>query len=222
MTLPSQHTFSAIVAGPSRAGKSVWIHKLIANADVMIDPKPERIVYCYSEWQDLFTTYNNVEFHHGIIDIEQLNKNVRNLVIVDDLVSALDQRMEDIFTKHSHHRNISIIFITQNLFQSNAHMRTMSRSASYIVVFKNARDVNQISYLARQMFPAKRGNFVTEAFMDATSVPFGYLFIDYRQETHEFLRIRTGIFPDEHTYIFTSKTDASSLQRYTPEREQAL
>jgi len=153
MSLPFYHTFSAIVAGPSRAGKTQWVRKLITNSHTMISPPPEKIIYCYSEWQPLFSSYNNVEFHQGVIDIQELNKNIKNLIIFDDLMSEIDQNIENIFTKHSHHRNISVIFITQNLFQDNSHMRTMSRSASYVVVFKNPRDVNQISYLARQMFP---------------------------------------------------------------------
>jgi len=215
MSLPFQHSFSMILAGPSRAGKSVWIKRLIENVNVMIQPTPERIIYCYSEWQALFNSYTDVEFHRGIINIDQLNKSVRNLVIVDDLISELNQNLENIFTKHSHHRNLSIIFITQNLFLNNQHLRTMSRNSSYLVLFKNPRDVNQINYLARQMFPAKHGNFVSEAFTDATSIPYGYMLLDYRQETNDILRVRTGVFPQEKSYIYIPKKISSSLQRYT-------
>ena len=211
-----------ILAGPSRSGKTVWTKKLIDNANKMISPPPERIVYCYSEWQNLFNQYRNVEFHQGIIDVAQLHKDVKNLVIVDDLISDINQNMEDIFTKHSHHRNISIVFITQNLFLNSGHMRTMSRSASYIVVFKNPRDVNQITYLARQMFPSKQGSFVSEVFTDATSVPYGYLLIDYRQETNDLLRLRTGVFPDEKCYIYIPKKQTNSLQRFKPESVELL
>lgn len=216
MTLPLQHTFGAIVAGPSRAGKSWWIKKLIEYRESMITPKPDKVYYCYSEWQPLFNSYADIEFHQGIIDIEQIDRNVRNLIIIDDLISDINQKLEDIFTKHSHHRNVSIIFITQNLFQKGSHMRTMSLNASYIVLFKNPRDINQVNFLARQMFPPKQSNFLQQAFRDATSIPFGYLFIDLKQETEELLRIRTGIFPDEKTYIYMPQKISTSLQRYNP------
>lgn len=218
MALPLTHTFSCIIAGPSRAGKSFWIKKLITNIDQMIKPSIDKIYYCYSEWQPLFDTYDNVYFHHGIIKIDELNKSKNNLVIVDDLVSDIDQNLEDVFTKLSHHRNVSIIFITQNLFQKSSHLRTMSLNASYIVLFKNPRDVNQVGYLARQMFPPKQSQFLQEAFRDATSISYGYLFIDLKQETEELLRIRTGIYPDEKCYIYMPAIHSGSLQRYSSNR----
>ena len=40
---------------------------------------PQRIVWCYSEWQPLYTsTLGGVEFHQGLP--EQLDAKVRNLV----------------------------------------------------------------------------------------------------------------------------------------------
>ena len=41
-----------------------------------------------------------------------------------------------------------------------------------------------------------------EAFKDATSVPYGYLLIDRKQETDDKLRLRTGIFPGDVQYVF--------------------
>jgi len=38
------------------------------------------------------------------------------LLIIDDLMSETNQLVEDIFTKISHHRNISVIYMTQNVF----------------------------------------------------------------------------------------------------------
>ena len=46
--------------------------------------------------------------------------------------------------------------------------RTISLNSQYIVVFKNPRDVSQMTTLAKQMYPG-RVKFVQEAFADATS-----------------------------------------------------
>jgi hypothetical protein len=51
-----------------------------------------------------------------------------------------DQRVASLFTKKSHHRNISIMYIVQNLF----HHRTISLNAHYMVLFQNLTDVSQI------------------------------------------------------------------------------
>ena len=44
------HPFTAIIAGPSQSGKSMFCMRLISNARECIAPPPERIVYCYSEY----------------------------------------------------------------------------------------------------------------------------------------------------------------------------
>jgi len=44
-------------------------------------------------------------------------ENVPTLIVLDDLMdSAYSEKLSEIFTKGSHHRNISLVLITQNLF----------------------------------------------------------------------------------------------------------
>ena len=74
--------------------------------------------------------------------------------------------------KGSHHRNLSIVFITQNLFHQG--LREVSLNSNYIVVFKNPRDKAQIQYLARQIC-LEDPLYVQESYLDATSKPYGYL-----------------------------------------------
>ena len=92
---------------------------------------------------------------------------MRTLLILDDLMAEADDSIANVFTKISHHRNVSVIFLTQNLFHKNKHMRTISLNAHYLVLFKNPRDVEQFATLARQMY-AKNWQFAVEAFRDAT------------------------------------------------------
>lgn len=214
MTLPLIHPFSAIVAGPSSSGKSYWVAKLLSYSNVMITPKPISVILCYTEWQPLYDTMKNVKFHKGLIDIDTIDPSVPNLLICDDMMELCNQNIAEVFTKHSHHRNLSILFLTQNLYQKGQHMRNMNLNSSYLILFKNPREVNQVSYLARQMYPKGQSHFLQQAFKDATSVPYGYLFIDLKQTTPEFARIRTGIFPDESTYIYTHKDSAISFERF--------
>ena len=220
MTLPLHHSFTAIIAGPSRAGKSTFVARLLKFHKTMITPPPDKIYYCYGEWQKLYESpsFEGVEFHHGDIDINDINKDNNNLILYDDLMTQCNVNMEMMCTKYSHHRNASVIFITQNIFQKSHHLRTMSLNASYLVLFKNPRDVNQISYLSRQMYP-KQPNFLTDSFTDATEPSFGYLFIDLNQETEDILRIRTKIFLDEKTYTYVPKNRIHSLQRYTVNKQ---
>ena len=52
----------------------------------------------------------------------------RNLIIFDDLMTEAkcDQRIADLFTKGSHHRNISIVYLTQNVFPQGRACRDIA------------------------------------------------------------------------------------------------
>ena len=171
----------------------------------MMKPIPDHIVWYYGEWQPIYATIRGVEFVEGLPDIGALDPQKRHLVIIDDLMSETDERITSLFTKKSHHRNISVIYIVQNVFHKGKENRTISLNSHYIVMFKNPRDASQITHLAKQMYP---GNvkYMQEAFYDATSDPYGYLFIDLKQDTPEHLRLRTRIFPGQNQWVYLRKT----------------
>ncbi|GFX95129.1 uncharacterized protein TNCV_3605881 [Trichonephila clavipes] len=186
-----QHPSSMLISGPSNSGKTYFVKKLLDYE--MFKPTPSKIIWCYGAYQTLFDEISNVEFIDGLpSDLSQISN---ALIIIDDLMSELggDKKLSNLFTKGSHHKNISVIFIVQNLFYKGAEFRTISLNASYMCCFKNVRDKMQMASLAKQMYPSQTKYF-QESFKDATSVAYGYLFIDLRPETDEKLRLRTGLF----------------------------
>lgn len=218
MASPLIHPSAIIVSGPSQAGKSQWVSKLIRSSDTMIVPPPRKVIMCYSEWQPLYDSMPNVKFHKGLIDIETLTSEEPKLLILDDLMDLLAKKegeiISQIFTKHCHHRNLSVVLITQNLFHKGGHMRNCQLNSHYQVLFKNPRDKTQISCLARQMYPSKgQSKFMLDAFNDATSVKYGCLVVDLRQETDDILRLKTKKFPDESTYVYVTRDKANQLSQ---------
>ncbi len=200
-----KHPFTGIISGPTGCGKTVFTFKLIREARRMITPPPEKIIYCYGEYQDIFNDYPDVEFSEGLPDISQFDGRLRTLMIIDDLLSETNDSVEKIFTKKSHHNNISVVYLSQNLFYKGKHNRTISLNTHYIVMFKNPRDATQVASLARQMYPG-RSKFLVEAFRDVTSKSYGYLLIDRKPDTDERYRIRTNIFPsDDRQYAYVPK-----------------
>jgi hypothetical protein len=115
-----------------------------------------------------------IEFNQGIPDdidnADYLDVSQRNLIVLDDLMaqSGKDKRIADLFTKGSHHRNLSIIYIVQNIFHQGKEMRNISLNAHYIVLFKSPRDKQRISMLARQLNLGKVQEFM-RSYKDATS-----------------------------------------------------
>jgi len=75
------------------------------------------------------------------------------LLIIDDLMLETDERVANIYTKGLHHKNISVVYIAQNLCPNNKFARTMSLNAHYMILFKNPRDTTQFANLACQMYP---------------------------------------------------------------------
>jgi len=204
MTLAFKHPFTAIVAGPTSCGKTRFVFRLIEHASRMIDPPPSKIVYCYGEYQELFSKYTHVEFNRGLPSLDDFDGKQTVLLVLDDLMNETDQTVANLFTKGSHHRNVSVVFLAQNLFSKNKFARTISLNAHYMVLFKNPRDASQFAHLARQMYP-NNSRFAIEAYKDASREPYSYLLIDLRPEQDETLRLRSNVFPGETHYVYVPK-----------------
>lgn len=196
MELKWLHPFSAIIAGPSGSGKSVFVIKFIEHLKYMCNITFESIYWHYSEWLPEVNNKMNIIYKEGLPNINEIDTSKPNLIIVDDLMKETDGRIVDLFTRGCHHRNLSVFYITQNIFHQGKGQRDISLNAHYIVLFKNPRDKGQIKHLAQQVYP-ENSKFLQEAYTDATSKPHGYLLLDLKQATPEEYRVRTNIFPSE-------------------------
>ncbi|GFN91905.1 hypothetical protein PoB_001841100 [Plakobranchus ocellatus] len=195
-----KHPFTCMVSGATGSGKTYFVKTLLQYLSSMVTPVPEEVIWCYGVWQTSNRDVSHkVTFCEGLSDIQSTDNEPR-LVIVDDLMNEADKSLTDLFTKGSHHKNISVIHIVQNLFGNNKQQRTLSLNSHYLVVLKNPRDMSQISCLARQVCPGN-SKYVEEAYKDATHVPDGYLLLDLKQCTPDNLRLRTTIFPCDSKQI---------------------
>ena len=176
---------------------------MLDNLAEMITPAPQKVIYCYGEYQNGFNKYPWVEFHEGLPKSEMFDGTPK-LVVIDDLMSEADDTVASLFTKISHHRSVSVIYITQNVFHKGKHNRTISLNAHYMVLFKSPRDAGQIGVLGRQLYP-ENSKFLVEAFKDATATPHSYLFLDLRPETGENYRVRANIFNGEKQIVYQPK-----------------
>lgn len=204
------HPFSAIVAGPSGCGKSEFVCKFINNISEMCNTKFDRILFYFAEMQNGYSRMKfNIEFIEGLPNNNDYthDNSKKKLIIIDDLMreGAGSDIILDLFTKKSHHCNISVILLTQNLFHKGKIQRDISLNTKYMVIFKNPRDNSQIMHLARQINP-QNPKFVQQAFLDSTIRPHGYLLIDLCQDTPEEYRYRSCIFPEDNPkYVYVPR-----------------
>ena len=198
-----KHPFTCIIAGSSGCGKTQFVLNLVKNIESLIHPIPQKIIWFYSEWQDEYNKVN-AEFNESIPKLCDIDKDTPKLMIIDDLMGKCDDILLQLFTKISHHRNLSVIYITQNLFNKSKENRTINLNASYLVLFKSPRDSSSIIHLSKQIYPGKN-KILQEAFHDATSKSYGYLLIDLKPETPDLIRLRTNIFVETYQDVYVPR-----------------
>ena len=155
------HTPSSIlVVGPSGCGKTVFTEKLLVDNPELFDTPPTQMHYCYGAWQDRFQGMQDhgVVFHEGIPDHDALVQwfpQGQGVLVLDDLMDegSHDKRVLDLFTKHSHHQGVTVLYLCQDMFPVGRYAKSISRNAHYIVAFKNPRDQLGVRNVMLQSFP---------------------------------------------------------------------
>uniref|UniRef100_A0A914MJU8 Uncharacterized protein n=1 Tax=Meloidogyne incognita TaxID=6306 RepID=A0A914MJU8_MELIC len=192
--------FTMIISGATGSGKTQWLLKFLKNTELLIDPPPSKIMYCFGEMNEIvfkikemgITTYN------GVPEPELIKQH--QLLVLDDLMLNIQSEFLDLlFTRGSHNWGVSVIFVTQSLYGRN--IKTARANAHYILLTKNPQGLLQVRTLGSQLFP-KMINYFLESYRDATSERFSYLLINMHPSTEEHLRLSTNIFPGEKTTIY--------------------
>lgn len=215
-----KHPFTMIIAGPSMSGKTTFLKKLLSLRKQMFNVNFKKVIWCYAE-NNARPDIPGVTFHKGMLNNYLNEKNENILVILDDLMSdAYNTSVSELFTKGSHHRNTSVILVTQNIFHQTAHSRNISLNAKYIVLFKNPRDKQQFSHLARQIFPENSRELI-RVYNEVMQTPHAYLIIDLTQECNELLRFRTDIFNQNYLAVCFSNLEQHDIESETIKGEQA-
>ena len=145
----------------------------------------------------------DIEFVQGMPQPEKI-KDIFNghhyLICLDDLQHEVSnsKEVERLFTQLSHHSNLSVIYLNQNLFYQGKCARTLNLNTAYTVLMRNPRNTQQVALLGRQL---GMGSLLKEAYQDATNKPFGYLVIDLSPKGEEKYRLRTNVFSSEAPVI---------------------
>ena len=176
-----------IIVGPSQAGKTTFVERLIEDKEILFHPVPKRILWCGDNPK---TKYENIK---GLPKISMILP--YDSIVIDDLFLEASESKEisALFTKYTHHLPCGVIFLTQNLFYQSKQHRNRALNTHYLVLFKNPRDNTAIQVIGKQMrIPAK------EIYMDATQEPHSYLLIDFHQNTPDDIRFRKNLLLHEY------------------------
>ena len=127
---------SILIVGPSGCGKTCFTESLLLDhlEELFVDPTPT-IHYCYGAWQDGFQDMKDagVRFHEGIPGSGHLKSwfPKGGLLVLDDLMAegGEDKALLDLFTKHSDHQNITLLYLCQDMFPPGKYAKSISRNA---------------------------------------------------------------------------------------------
>ena len=190
-----EHPSNWLIGAQSQGGKTYFVYQLLKNA------------IRYSEWQTIYEKMmieiNNISFMKGLPDIIDLENVV---IVLDDLMSEVieNKSLLNLFTLGSHHKKISTIFLTQNIYEKGKYARTISLNCHYMVLFKNLRDQSQVLHLSRQLYPGDT-KFFQEVFRLATEEKYGHLILDLKQKSNNLLRLRSLDFSSGNIYVYLKK-----------------
>jgi len=201
--------FCMTISGATQSGKSTLVKAILERRYDLIDVPIDDILYCYTEYQKEFfesLTQNipTIKFHVGLPEEFADPVDRHRLVVLDDLMQEVcKSNISSAFTRTSHHRNVSIIFLTQNFFEKA--QRTITTNCQYICFTKNPREVSQVCCFGRQLTKnGKRNESLEECYEKVMQKPYGHIFIDLHQCQNPIYRIRDSIFPEGCTVYKSS------------------
>ena len=168
-------------------------------------------MYHYGAWQHRFTEVESsdsrFEFVEGLPTHDDVPRGTMHTVmVIDDLMVEVSKSKTamDIFTKQSHHRNMTVLFLVQKLYCCTHNTTFTSHNANLMVLFKNPRDISSVQTLGRQMYTGNH-KLLAEAYTDATKRPHSYLVVNSHQKTDDRMRVIGNLFEETNPPVYIPK-----------------
>lgn len=211
---------NSCVSGVSGSGKTSLVHKILRFKDAIYDTPVHEILYCMSVDQPLFAemrkSVTGLKFRRGIPSEEDLDiftdGSRHCIVVLDDLMEEVVRSVEaqNLFTKYSHHKFISVLYLTQNMYAQGKCSRNLSMNTHYFFALCNPRDVGQINILAKQ---TGLGDTLKNSYRDCVlKKAYGYQLISLHPG--DVSRHMTAVSPRLEARIYTNIFPGENLISY--------
>ena len=140
--------FRLIVAGGSGSGKTEFVRELVENN--YFSSEFNKIIYNFPDYIDdlNFEFKNDVEYRPGLVDQDYIRTCDSNtLIIIDDLQKEIGKSADihKFMSVSARKKNISVIIIVQNIYESGKFFRDIRLNATAFALFKYhaGMDVNK-------------------------------------------------------------------------------
>lgn len=180
--------FRMAIIGSSQSGKSSLLLELIRHRKLLFTTEFQEIYFCVpanhlsvakNYIEKLKEVCPGVRILTGLPGLSLFQSSrVPKLFILDDMVEDLfrEAYMEDVFTKLSHHWENSIIYTTQNYFNTKRN-QTIVRNLNYRIIFNCNTQRRYMADMSSQI--SSDSNFLRNIFLKMESMQPGnnYLYI---------------------------------------------
>jgi len=160
--------FNLIIAGATGSGKTSNVFKLLKFKDIICSDKIQKVHYFYSLWQPLYNQMKELKlvdnFINGIPNRDELLSIVNEesnddsvnpthqLLVFDDLMISIARRKDDLMSQlmtiFGHHKNLSVVIVSQLLFQPGDKKYTvLTENCHYLMFLKSPRNSSKIIHL---------------------------------------------------------------------------
>ena len=187
---------NTIISGPTGSGKTQFILEVIRQK--LVHPFPKNIYYMYKVEQEFMRAWADneeqpIRFIHGL-QFEEMDTSEPSILVIDDLMLSTDKETAELFILGSHHRQVSLFYITQSLFHNCDQFRLMSNNAHYYVIFNNKRNASQINTLARQIYIGKEQRRIINCYKRAAQMQFGFIVLSFAPELPDEVAVITDFW----------------------------
>ena len=183
--------FCMIIAGSSQAGKTHDILSWLQKPEKIFESPFERIVYiCGSGKQKAFTRpgLEKIIFTEDLSLLTSLEYTEGGqLLILDDVLTEIseDKQLIKIATAEVHHKNVSLMVLTQTIFMSTGPFKLLKENTQYFYI-KNHTNPFKLKVFANQI-GLNTQEFILAYNYIMNKSPYSGLLVD--------LCIRSGIRP---------------------------
>lgn len=208
LTCPSNN----LVVGPSGCGKTTFVEKLLKTPRAF-DKPIQRVYYCYGIESDniqrLARIRPDIQFVRGLpehIDTPErmFDRNTNDLIIFDDLSAETQNSPEftHLLTRATHHLNVCLISLEHFLFAQGKERKNQSAHYHQVVLFKNNRNTYQAAKMASMGgIDLNLFKFAYDDAVQSSQNPYGYLIVDFRNDTPKEMTLITNVFRENGPYV---------------------
>ncbi|ELU05853.1 hypothetical protein CAPTEDRAFT_217336 [Capitella teleta] len=198
------HPCQLLIAGATKSGKTTLLMKILAQKEIMFDPVPRDVYWFYTMRSSVASVPESLPFvrlRNGVPTEDMVRaitkEGIPKMVILDDMQDVLENKNQtkmlmDILTKVSHHGNLSIVFIVQNLYNEN--MRKVRSQCDEIVIMGNGSSaMHNAEQMGRSLLAGKGAQYLKDCLSNARLLtPHSHLLVSSGAHTGPF-SVRCGI-----------------------------